>query len=173
MRKVCRVLYTELFCAIIPTCFHTYCCSVIPTSPYIFNVFYTCLPHEEVPAITLQVDQPNIILLWLNTYRRSGSSSAFFAHFSSSSLSLSLFFHRDTHDPLLLTKLVSTSFCAMGLALILDVCGKTNSLTTCLADHSSQPMTPPRPAMAIQHTCRTGYTYNTVILLRIIPWVLI
>ena len=45
MRKVCRVLYTELFYAIIPACFHTFCCSVIPTSPYIFNVFYTCLPH--------------------------------------------------------------------------------------------------------------------------------
>ena len=45
MRKVCRVLYAELFYAIIPACFHTFCCSVIPTSPYIFNVFYTCLPH--------------------------------------------------------------------------------------------------------------------------------
>ena len=45
MRKVCRVLYTELFYAIIPACFHTFCCSVIPTSPYILNVFYTCLPH--------------------------------------------------------------------------------------------------------------------------------
>ena len=38
MRKVCRVLYTELFYAIIPACF-TFCCSAIATSPYIFNVF--------------------------------------------------------------------------------------------------------------------------------------
>ena len=37
---VCKmVLYTELFYALIPACFHTFCCSVIPTSPYIFNVF--------------------------------------------------------------------------------------------------------------------------------------
>ena len=35
-------LYTELFYAIIPACFHIYY-SVIPTSPYIFNVFYTCV----------------------------------------------------------------------------------------------------------------------------------
>ena len=34
------VLYTELFYAIIPACFHTFCCSVIPTSPYIFNGFF-------------------------------------------------------------------------------------------------------------------------------------
>ena len=40
------VLYTELFYAIIPACFHTFCCSVIPTSPYIYNVF--CL-GTEVP----------------------------------------------------------------------------------------------------------------------------
>ena len=32
-------LYTELFYAIIPACFLTFCCSAIPTS---FNVFYTC-----------------------------------------------------------------------------------------------------------------------------------
>ena len=33
------VLYTELFYAIsCLLCFHTFCCSVIPTSPYILNV---------------------------------------------------------------------------------------------------------------------------------------
>ena len=38
--KICKmVLYIELFYAIIPACFHTFCCSVIPTSPYIFYVF--------------------------------------------------------------------------------------------------------------------------------------
>ena len=39
IRKVCRMLYTELFYAIIPACFLSFCCSAIPTSPYIFNVF--------------------------------------------------------------------------------------------------------------------------------------
>ena len=47
--KICKmVLYTELFYAIIPACFHTFCCSVIPTSPYIFNVFYTCIIIEWI-----------------------------------------------------------------------------------------------------------------------------
>ena len=36
-----RVLYAEQFYAIIPACFLTFCCSAIPTSPYIFNAFYT------------------------------------------------------------------------------------------------------------------------------------
>ena len=53
--KICKmVLYTELFYAIIPACFHTFCCSVIPTSPYIFNVFYTCIytaKHNIVAAL--------------------------------------------------------------------------------------------------------------------------
>ena len=34
-------LYTELFYAIIPACFLTFCCSAIPTSPYNSNVLYT------------------------------------------------------------------------------------------------------------------------------------
>ena len=34
--KICKIgLYTELFYAIIPACFLTFCCSAIPTSPYI------------------------------------------------------------------------------------------------------------------------------------------
>ena len=34
-----HLMCTELFYAIIPACFLTFCCSAIPTSPYIFNVF--------------------------------------------------------------------------------------------------------------------------------------
>ena len=52
------VLYTELFYAIIPACFHTFCCSVIPTSPYIFNVFYTCICNLKLATqrcVVLQV----------------------------------------------------------------------------------------------------------------------
>ena len=52
MRKVCRVLYTELFYAIIPACFLTFCCSAIPTSPYIFNAFYTCYIAAYLIAFT-------------------------------------------------------------------------------------------------------------------------
>ena len=33
--------YAELFYAIIPACFLTFCCSAIPTSPYIFLLFFT------------------------------------------------------------------------------------------------------------------------------------
>ena len=41
MRKVCRVLYTELFYAIIPACYYTFCCSVIPTYLHTFLMFFT------------------------------------------------------------------------------------------------------------------------------------
>ena len=40
------VLYTELFYAIIPACFHTFCCSVIPTSPYIL-MFFTLVGNKS------------------------------------------------------------------------------------------------------------------------------
>jgi len=38
-------LYTELFYAIILPCFYAFCWSAIPTSYYIFNVFYSCSCH--------------------------------------------------------------------------------------------------------------------------------
>jgi len=41
--KICSVkLCTELFHAIIPIPFYAFCWSAIPTSCYIFNVFYSC-----------------------------------------------------------------------------------------------------------------------------------
>ena len=60
--KICKmVLYTELFYAIIPACFHTFCCSVIPTSPYILNVFYTCSIYMIVMLFILfSFTEPNL-----------------------------------------------------------------------------------------------------------------
>ena len=62
--KICKmVLYTELFYAIIPACFHTFCCSVIPTSPYISNVLHlyttACLHQFRVT----QIDYGNKLLI--------------------------------------------------------------------------------------------------------------
>ena len=48
-------LYTELFYAIIPACFHTFCCSTIPTSPYIFNVFL-------YPFLVIHIQQERSLL---------------------------------------------------------------------------------------------------------------
>ena len=50
-RYVCKMgLYTELFYAIIPACFLTFCCSAIPTSPYIFYVFYIITRGNRTPG---------------------------------------------------------------------------------------------------------------------------
>ena len=53
MRKVCRVLYTELFYAIIPACFHTFCCSVIPTFLMFFTLVYLIFIAAYLMAFTL------------------------------------------------------------------------------------------------------------------------
>ena len=39
--KIC-IRWGCILNAIIPACFLTFCCSAIPTPPYIYNVFYTC-----------------------------------------------------------------------------------------------------------------------------------
>ena len=64
MRKVCRVLYTELFYAIIPAC---------------FNVFYTCLPHFSSSILdnvhsahSTQFWVQSSKLLYMRTYEENG-----------------------------------------------------------------------------------------------------
>ena len=48
--KICKmVLYTELFYAIIPACFHTFCCSVIPTVHlHTFLMFFTLVIIRKI-----------------------------------------------------------------------------------------------------------------------------
>ena len=41
-------LYTALFYAIIPACFLAFCCSAVPTSPYMSVMFFTLVVYYQV-----------------------------------------------------------------------------------------------------------------------------